>query len=127
MTFVTGLRCVVCGARYSARTPYTCPKCGITGILDVEYDYRAVRRSMTKKKLATRPLDHWRYAELLPVNVAKVPNLGVGWTPVYETKPLAKHLGIRAFYLKDDGRNTTGSLKDRASSVGVTRAVAQKQ
>jgi len=127
MTFVTGLRCVVCGARYSARTPYTCPKCGIQGILDVEYDYRAVRRSMTKKKLASRPFDHWRYAELLPVNVAKVPNLSVGWTPVYETKPLAKHLGIRALYLKDDGRNTTGSRKDRASSVAVTRAIAQKQ
>ena len=127
MSFVTGLRCVVCGARYSARTPYTCPKCGTLGILDVEYDYRAVRRSMTKKKLATRPLNHWRYAELLPVNVAKTPNLSVGWTPVYETRPLAKHLGIRSMYLKDDGRNSTGSLKDRASSVGVTRAIQEKQ
>ena len=127
MTYITGLRCVVCGAHYSARTPYTCPKCGIQGILDVEYDYRAVRRAMTKKKLAARPRDHWRYAELLPVHVAKAPNLSVGWTPVYETKPLAKHLGIRALYIKDDGRNTTGSLKDRASSVGVARAVAQKQ
>lgn len=127
MTFVTGLRCVVCGARYSTRTPYTCPKCGIGGILDVEYDYRAVRRAMTKKRLASRPLNHWRYAELLPVNVAKAPNLAVGWTPVYETRPLAQHLGIRALYLKDDGRNPTGSLKDRASSVGVTRALSQKQ
>lgn len=127
MSFVTDLRCIVCGARYSTRVPYTCPKCGIDGILDVEYDYRAVRRAMTRKRLSLRPQNHWRYAELLPVNPAKVPNLSVGWTPLYETKPLAKHLGIRALYVKDDGRNPTGSLKDRPSSLAVARAVAQKQ
>ena len=127
MTFVTGLRCIVCGARYSTRVPYTCPKCGIEGILDVEYDYRAVRRAMTKKRLSARPLNHWRYAELLPVNAARVPNLSVGWTPLYETKALARHLGIRGLYVKDDGRNPTGSLKDRPSSLAVARAVAQKQ
>jgi threonine synthase len=127
MTFVTGLRCVICGAHYSARVPYTCPKCGIGGILDVEYDYAAVRRAMTRKRLAGRALNHWRYAELLPVNIAKAPNLAVGWTPVYETKPLAKHVGIRSLYVKDDGRNPTGSLKDRPGSLAVARAVAQKQ
>jgi threonine synthase len=36
--------------------------------------------------------------------------------------PLARHLGVRTLFLKDDGRNATGSLKDRASSVGVVKA-----
>jgi threonine synthase len=31
-------------------------------------------------------------------------------------------LGLGAFFVKDDGRNPTASFKDRASSVGVTRA-----
>ena len=127
MSLVTGLRCTVCGTQYPPDTPYTCSKCGLGGILDVEYDYDKVHSEMTKQTLSERPLNHWRYQELLPVDVSKAPNLSVGWSPVYETKALAQHVGIRTMYLKDDGRNPTGSLKDRASSVGVTRAIAQKQ
>ena len=46
ISFVTGLTCVMCGAEYPAgpRAPMTCPRCGITGILDVEYDYPAIAR-----------------------------------------------------------------------------------
>jgi threonine synthase len=39
-----------------------------------------------------------------------------------ESKALARHLGAGGLYLKDDGRNPTGSLKDRASSVAVVKA-----
>ena len=46
----------------------------------------------------------------------------MGWTPLTPAAALARHLGVRALWLKDDGRNATGSLKDRASSVGVVRA-----
>ncbi len=103
--------------------PYTCPSCGVTGILDVEYDYGALSRRLTRKALAKRQQNHWRYAELLPIkDLRAIPPLAVGWSPVYETKPLAQHLGIRQVFLKDDGRNPTGSLKDRASSLGVTKA-----
>jgi len=35
---------------------------------------------------------------------------------------LARHIGIRKLLLKDDGRNATGSMKDRASAVGVVKA-----
>jgi threonine synthase len=127
MTFITGLRCVVCGTQYPPDTPYTCSKCGVGGILDVEYDYEKVRSEMTKQAMSERPLNQWRYQELLPVDVAKAPNLSVGWTPVYEAARLAQYVGIRTLYLKDDGRNPTGSLKDRPSAVGVARAVMEKQ
>ncbi len=123
LSFVSGLNCVFCGAAYSTRVPYTCPACGITGILDVQYDYRAVGRKLTRQQLARRTQDHWRYAELLPItDVGKAPPLSVGWTPIYRAKALGQHLGIRTLYLKDEGRNPTASLKDRASSVAVARA-----
>jgi threonine synthase len=35
---------------------------------------------------------------------------------------LATHLGLRQIVLKDEGRNPTGSFKDRSSAVGVTHA-----
>jgi threonine synthase len=125
--FVTGLKCVFCQREYAASKLFTCPRCGIRGILDVQYNYPAVRRSMTRRALAGRPLTAWRYRELLPLRTdAPIPPLAVGWTPITETRRLARHLGIHTLYLKDDGRNPTASFKDRASSVGVAKALARR-
>ncbi|HXK04827.1 MAG TPA: threonine synthase [Verrucomicrobiae bacterium] len=124
MSFVQGLRCVFCGAVHPVRVGFTCPGCGITGILDVQYDYSAIRRVLTRRALSRRPeQSHWRYRELLPIRSdAAIPALSVGWTPLTTTPALARHIGIATLYLKDDGRNATGSLKDRASSIGVVKA-----
>jgi len=124
LSFVTELRCVACGRNWPIRVPYTCPACGVTGILDVQYDYRAIRRSLTRRTLARRAdFSHWRYRELLPLSARSVlPHLQVGWSPLSETVALARHLGLRSLYIKDDGRNPSGSLKDRASSIAVVRA-----
>jgi len=129
MEFVTGLKCVFCGGMYSTRTPYTCPKCGITGTLDVQYDYRAIAKRLTRRSLAKRSeFSHWRYRELLPIREdAVLPSLQVGWTPVVRAAQLAKHVGLKTLYLKDDGRNPSGSLKDRASSIGVVKAREKRQ
>jgi threonine synthase len=90
----------------------------------VQFDYPAIRRHLTRRALLTRPAQsHWRYRELLPIRAASpVPQLSVGWTPLTLAPALAKHLGIRRLLLKDDGRNATASLKDRASSLGVVKA-----
>jgi threonine synthase len=124
MEFVRALRCVCCGAAYSTRIPYTCPACGVEGILDVEYDYEAIARRLTRETLAARPEQtHWRYREVLPIAAdAVLPAVPVGWTPIVTARSLAKHIDVRKLYLKDDGRNPSGSLKDRASSVGVVKA-----
>ena len=129
MEFVTGLKCVFCGATYSTRVPYTCPACGITGMLDVQYDYPAIAKRLTRRSLAKRPeYSHWRYRELLPIRKdAVLPSLQVGWTPVVRADSLARHLGLKTLYLKDDGRNPSGSLKDRASAVGVVKAREKRQ
>ena len=103
----------------------TCPRCGITGILDVQYDYRAVARHLTRRALQRRPeRSQWRYRELLPIGEqARIPALDVGWTPLLPAAALAQHLGVRTLHLKDDGRNPSASLKDRASAVGAVRAL----
>ncbi len=95
----------------------------------MKYGYAAIGRTLNRRSLARRTdHSHWRYRELLPVGDDSVlPPLQVGWTPVYETPPLARHLGIRQLFLKDDGRNPSGSLKDRASSIGVVRARAARK
>ena len=125
---VTGLRCVLCSAVYAhGEVEYTCPRCGIEGILDVELDHDLIARTFGKAALAANPdYSLWRYRALLPVpdDAAALPppRLQVGFTPVVEAPALAKELGLGAFFVKDDGRNPTASFKDRASSVGVLRA-----
>ena len=125
MSFVTQLVCVRCGARFAEGTVMTCPACGVgEGILDVEYDLSTAAQTMTRAALAERPRSHWRYSELLPLDAALPASLAdVGWTPLIEAPRLAKALGVARVRLKDDGRSASGSFKDRASSVGVARAL----
>src|SRR5262249_20805859 len=115
---VTGLRCVRCGEHYrEGEVLYTCPRCGIEGILDVEYDYERVRWQPSDERSI------WRYLALLPVEGTRgLPSLQVGWTPIAEFPRLAERLGVGAFLIKDDGRLPTGSFKDRASAVGTVKA-----
>ena len=121
---ISQLRCVICGTTYPADNRLTCDKCGVEGILDVEYDYEKVAKTLTRDALAQRPYTHWRYEELIPVDFSlPLPPLQVGWTPVYRTDRLSEWVGGRELYLKDDGRNPSASFKDRASSVGVMKAI----
>jgi threonine synthase len=121
--FVTGLQCIVCGANYPYGNLFTCAKCGTDGILNVQYDYDAIRKQVETTGIQ-RSLDHWRYRELLPISPdLPLPHLQVGWTPVYDAIRLAHAVGIRRLLVKDDGRNPTNSFKDRASSIGVLKAM----
>jgi len=121
--FVTHLLCLVCGKKVAYGNVFTCPQCGIDGILDVQYDYESII-PLLQNQISQRALNHWRYRELLPVvSNLPLPHLQVGWTPVYDVPRLAKAIGISAMLLKDDGRNPTSSFKDRASSVGVLKAL----
>ncbi|MEI6667742.1 MAG: threonine synthase [Acidobacteriota bacterium] len=121
---VTELVCIVCGRSYPAEDLQTCGVCGPQGILDVRHDYDAIARTLTLETLAGRSADHWRYRELLPIDPrVTVPPLRVGWTPVYDAPRLAERVGVSKLFLKDEGRNPTSSFKDRASSVGVLKAL----
>lgn len=121
------LSCVQCGAGYAMGVVQTCPACGPSeGILDVVFDVAAARKTLTRDALAKRERSHWRYRELLPLaDDFKPVQPDVGWTPLIEAPRLAQAIGIRRLRLKDDGRNPSGSFKDRPSSLAVAMALAQ--
>ena len=111
-------RCVKCGKEYEATPNLTNCECG--GILDIIYDYDYIKANLTKDKLKSRPNTMWRYRELLPVEETTPDTpLRVGWSPLYE---VAKLLGRKKLWGKDDGQNPTASLKDRASAMAVAKA-----
>ncbi len=114
-------RCVKCGREYEAKPDLTNCECG--GILDIVYDYDYIKTVFHKEDLSKRPYDMWRYRELLPVEAdTPAPPLRVGWSPLYEAERLAKQLGLKKLWIKDDGVNPTASLKDRASAMAVAKA-----
>ncbi len=125
MSYVKKLKCLLCGAEYKPEdVKYTCPKCGPEGILEVIYDYDEIKKHLTKEMLAkNKKFDMWRYLPLLPVdNPAKIGPLKVGGTPLYEAKRIREDLDMPFLWIKDDGRNPTASLKDRASAIAVVKA-----
>jgi len=130
MSNQTELRCIHCARTYRAdAVEYFCPLCGHNnGILDVLYDYDAAKAELTREQLAANPdRSIWRYLPLLPVNDASLlPRLQVGCTPIYDAPRLASELGVARCWVKDEGRNSTASFKDRASAVGVVKALEQK-
>ncbi len=128
MATIQELKCVICGKSYQPpEVMYTCPVCGEAGTLDVLYDYDALKNTVDRDEISRSQLTSvWRYKSLIPVAPdAAIPPLTVGWTPTYETPRLAERLGVRKAWVKDEGRNPTGSLKDRASVLVITRAMEQ--
>ena len=127
MSHLEILSCVSCGRRYRpAENDTTCKDCGpLLGTLEVLYDYDAAARGINRKALAAQSrCDMWRYLPLLPVeNPDSIPNLAVGWSPLYRSDRLASELGLDAVWIKDDGRNPTASSKDRASAVAAAKAI----
>ena len=122
MKYVLGAKCVKCGKEYPAVPGLTTCACG--GILDIQYDYAAIRRDFSPRELeGNTDWSMWRYRPFLPVeeNTAPPP-LRVGWSPLYEAGRLARELGLKKLYVKDDGLNPTASLKDRASAMAVAKA-----
>ncbi|MDR5673513.1 Threonine synthase and cysteate synthase [Halalkaliarchaeum sp. AArc-CO] len=120
---VRTLECTLCGARYEPdQVIYTCPEHdGVRGILEVRYDYARIRELFDADLDGNIP-SQWKYRAFLPVDPDVSPvTLGEGGTPLLEAPRLGEELGVE-IHIKDDGRNPTGVLKDRASSVAVTRA-----
>jgi threonine synthase len=126
MTNIEKLRCSNCEREYAPdAAQYTCPVCGQVGTLDVLYDYAALRQTLDRDyySFLSEP-SMWRYRALLPIQPETVvPPLTVGMTPLYHAPRLAQALGLQEVWVKDDGRNPTGSLKDRASALVVARAM----
>ena len=65
----------------------------------------------------------WRYRAALPITDAEEPTtLGEGTTPLSEQPLLARQVGVRRLWVKDEGVNPTASFKARGLAAAVTRA-----
>lgn len=118
---LAGYRCEACSAEFEpAGVTYVCASCG--GNLDVVLDLAGVERESIE---SSADPSMWRYGSLLPVEVPgpEVGTMGtVGGTPLFRADAFAAELGVGRLWIKDEGRNPTGSLKDRASALVVQRA-----
>jgi len=94
--------------------------CG--AVMDVEYDYNHLKATIDRDAFAAYgDYSFWRYKALMPVEeYSAPPPLRVGWTPLYKRHNV---FGIDTLYIKDDGQNPTGSLKDRPSALCVVKAI----
>lgn len=101
---------------------YTCPKCGKN--LDFVFDYDKISEDWSKIDLeGDRERSIWRYLPLLPVrNQPSNTSLRIGGTPLISFPQLAEKHQIGSFQIKDDSRNPSSSLKDRASEVAIQHA-----
>ena len=119
--FMKALKCRECGREYPLAATHVCEF--DFGPLEVVYDYALIKKSLTRATIESRPNTMWRYRELLPV--AEDPTVGtqVGFTPLIKADRLAKALGIRELWIKNDAVNyPTLSFKDRVVSVALSRA-----
>ncbi|MFP4254538.1 MAG: threonine synthase [Halothece sp.] len=90
--------------------------------LEVAYDYDAIREQVSRESIAAGPKSIWRYKPFLPVT-GEVIDVGTGMTPLIKSNRLARRLGLKELYLKNDAVNMpTLSFKDRVVSVALTKA-----
>ena len=119
--FFTHLRCRECGRSYPKQAIHICEF--DFGPLECAYDYDAIGRSLTREQIASRPQTMWRYRELLPIDGEPTVGTQVGFTPLVRADRLARRLGMRELYIKNDTVNyPTLSFKDRVVSVALSRA-----
>lgn len=120
MSYLTGLKCRNCGKEYEEGPLSICEDC--FGPLEVVYDFEGIKENTTKKSIASGPNDIWRYKNLLPVNDGYI-EMCTGFTPLHKADNLAKKIGLKELYLKNDSVNPTFSFKDRVVSVAVSKAI----
>ena len=121
MSFMKGLRCRECSREYPKEALYVCEYC--FGSLEVAYDYEAIRKVFTREKILKGPKSLWRYRELLPIDGAPSAGFYSGYTPLVKADILAKELGVKELYVKDDSVcHPTSSFKDRVVAVALSRA-----
>src|SRR5271169_3142780 len=94
------LRCRECGRRWGNQPRSICDEC--FSALEIAYDYDWIRYVLgedsidppksIRARIAQRPPNMWRYAELLPLPAGFEPRLPVGFTPLFQAPRLAGRL-----------------------------------
>ena len=116
-------RCTDCGRTFSRdEVRYLCPVCGpayrpgipLLGVLEAVFDYDGIRNAFDRQK------PDWNL--FCPVEPQFHPPLPVGNTPLARVDRLGLDLGLDHVWVKNDGLNPSGSLKDRASFLVAAEA-----
>jgi threonine synthase len=117
--YASHLSCRECGQTYELGATHVCAEC--FGPLEVAYDLPA----LTRAQIESGPGSIWRYASLLPVpaDVAAGPNTEPGWTRLVRADQLARAVGMRSLWVKDERANPTHSFKDRVVAVALAAAL----
>jgi len=122
MSFVNGLKCRECGRQYPKQLIAGCEDCFAP--LEVDYDYEAISRVLSREVITSRPKNLWRYRELLPLDRDPIVGLASGATPLVKARRLGRALGINELYIKNDSVNSpTLSFKDRVTAVAINKAL----
>ncbi len=102
--------CTRCGFTIS-KPLLRCPKCN--NVLHPEHSFTW--------RLHEEEQGIWQFKDLLP-NIQIRNSLGEGFTPLIESVYLAKNLGLHSLHFKDEGRNPTGSFRDRVAALITSHA-----
>ena len=112
------LFCTKCGKAYSLReVHYRCAVCNEP----LEVELVNTGKIVNENPLTQSVME--RYVDFLPFqSVERSLSLGEGFTPLIQEESLAKMLGIRELYLKNEAQNPTWSFKDRGTVAGIQHA-----
>jgi threonine synthase len=121
VTYAVHLKCRECDRTYPLAPIAACEECWAP--LEIVYDYGRLWADLRREDLAPRPPNMWRYRELLPLERDPYVGHQTGYTPLVPAPRLAKALGVRELYVKNDSVNhPTLSFKDRVVAVALSKA-----
>jgi len=122
MGHVKGLKCKECKREFPKEPMHVCEYC--FGPLEVDYDYEAIQKVVSRKSIQAGPPSMWRYKEFMPLDEEPKVGLHVGYTPLVRAKNLGRVLGLKNLYIKNDSVNhPTFSFKDRVVCVAISKAI----
>ena len=116
------IECINCNRKYTADEKiYICTSCD--DLLEIKYDLDKISSLINKKQFTQRPINVWKYIEMLPIKSKSIVSLNEGGTNLIKCNRLAENIGINDLYIKFEGSNPTGSFKDRGMTVGISKAI----
>ncbi|MCX6163953.1 MAG: pyridoxal-phosphate dependent enzyme [Ignavibacteriae bacterium] len=121
-------KCSLCGKVYKRdEVKYLCPDCSkdykpgipLQGVLETVFDYEYIKKKFNKSN------PDWNFFSA--VEPEYFPDYPVGNTPFFKIDNFGNGIGFDNLWLKNDGLNPSGSLKDRASFLVVAEANRLKE
>ena len=114
---IESMYCIKCGEKYPVGDYFLgCPKC-----LDKGENAAISFRYKTLTFMGSPMKGIQKYGSVLPYK--NFSTLGEGNTPVVKLEKMAKLLGFKEVFVKNEFQNPTGSHKDRMSPLIVARAL----